>query len=810
MDKKKLHMIGNSHIDPVWFWCWEEGMQEVKATFASALARMREFEDFKFSCTSTAFFEWIEKICPDMLTEIKVRVQEGRFEITGGWFIEPDCLLPGGEAFVRQGLYGQRYLKKTFGKICKIGANVDSFGHSAALPQILKKSGMDAYVFMRPRLEPPVFNWESRDGSQVRVLSLPGEYTTWFHEPTVKNLDDTIARSGEFEAMVCCFGVGNHGGGPTIQNILSVMQLQKEREDVELVFSTYEEFFREIHTKNLTIKKGAFEKVNTGCYAIDAELKRQNRLTLERLIETENLLSMTRGMKGEWLKETKEMEGLWKLLLFNQFHDILGGVSIKAARDEAMMQLSAAAAKAGYIKHLALQRMVNQSNIERTTGRQENGWPLFLFNASSQDYQDMVEVELEWFCQSPLQLCNPQGEEIAYQRIHTDAKVRHTTLGGRRRLVFYAQIPAFGMAMYRVFEKEPQYCFTPRMEVEKPDPYILENVYIKAVFNTKGQLVALIEKESGYQAIKKPCSLQIYIDEREAWGGKFKSRYEKSTEEFCFDSIAKIESGGIRERVRVCLKWEGSTIEQIYTLGAQEKELHVEYRLLFTHRWRLLKAVFETGSAAVYTKAETAYATVEHKITQDTTEYNMQRFLDVYDEKDCGLAIANDGVYGFHMEAGKCCLTLARSAIYAQGESPNWYNKLETYEYTDLGEHRYHFMLKPHGVKLPVKELHRLARKIAGPYEYLLDTTYVGTDHQTFLAAVDADNVEIMLIKKAEDDDSYIVRLLELEGLDTDFCLHIQHKKYPFTIGHFALLTIKVEDDRARCVNLLEWEDEIE
>ena len=118
MEKKDLYMIGNSHIDPVWFWNWEEGMQEVKATYASALERMKEFEDFKFTSTSTLFFEWIEGILPEMFEEIKQRVAEGRWEITGGWFLEPDCILPCGEAFVRQGLSAQRYLESRCGQLC--------------------------------------------------------------------------------------------------------------------------------------------------------------------------------------------------------------------------------------------------------------------------------------------------------------------------------------------------------------------------------------------------------------------------------------------------------------------------------------------------------------------------------------------------------------------------------------------------------------------------------------------------------------------------------------------------------------------
>ena len=270
VEKKKLYMIGNSHIDPVWFWNWEEGMQEVKATYASVLERMKEFADFRFTSTSTAFFEWIEGLLPEMFEEIKRRVAEGRWEITGGWFIEPDCILPCGEAFVRQGLYGQRYLKSRFGKMAKIGSNVDSFGHNPVLPQILKKSGMDSYVFMRPRLDTPVFKWESKDGSQVNAVCLPAEYTTWFHTPTVKNVKVTLERTKDYDRMVCCYGVGNHGGGPTIENIRTIHWLQQTMQEAEITFSSYTEFLRDIGEENLPILTGAFERINQGCYSIES------------------------------------------------------------------------------------------------------------------------------------------------------------------------------------------------------------------------------------------------------------------------------------------------------------------------------------------------------------------------------------------------------------------------------------------------------------------------------------------------------------------------------------------------------------
>ena len=182
--KQKLHMIGNAHLDPVWLWQWQEGFQETKATFRSVLDRMSEYDDFVYTSSSAAMYEWVENNDPAMFEEIRQRISEGRWEIVGGWWIQPDCNIPNGESFVRQGLYGQRYFLEKFGVTAKVGYNVDSFGHNGMLPQILKKSGMDSYIFMRPMpsekgLPGRLFLWESSDGSRVTSYRIPFEYLSW-------------------------------------------------------------------------------------------------------------------------------------------------------------------------------------------------------------------------------------------------------------------------------------------------------------------------------------------------------------------------------------------------------------------------------------------------------------------------------------------------------------------------------------------------------------------------------------------------------------------------------------------------------
>ena len=224
---KKIYMIGNAHIDPVWLWEKSEGMSEIKSTFRSVLDRMKEFDDFYFSCACAGYYEWIERIDPDMFAEIKERVKEGRWEITGGFWIQPDCNMPCGESFARHALYSQCYFAEKFGVTAKTGYNVDSFGHNGMMPQILRQSGMENYVYMRPSdkenpsLAENLFFWESPDGSRVLSYRLPQEYSTKLLNES-EALEEKYNKAKEIAAeknqpQMLFYGVGNHGGGPTIR-----------------------------------------------------------------------------------------------------------------------------------------------------------------------------------------------------------------------------------------------------------------------------------------------------------------------------------------------------------------------------------------------------------------------------------------------------------------------------------------------------------------------------------------------------------------------------------------------------------------
>ena len=331
-------------------------------------------------------------------------------------------------------------------------------------------------------------------------------------------------------------------------------------------------------------------------------------------------------------------------------------------------------------------------------------------------------------------------------------------------------------------------------------------------------LCALKDRTAGYDALKGPASVRLYVDERDAWGGLQGKRFEDRNVTFRLDSIDKVESGEIRETIRVRLSYEGTRLEQLYSLGADERELRVENRLCFAHPRALLKTAYPTGEGCLITRAETAYGIVERDHKGDDGEYNMQRFLDAADGAGRGLAVSNDGKYAFNLTEGRTQITVARSAIYAQGSSPDWENEIESYEYMDIGTQTFHLILKPHGKRLPASELYRIAEKANGSYENLMDSAHKPLTNDgrgsmvLSIAGTDRDNVAVQVMKKAEDDDGFILRLLELEGKDTDYHLYLMGNTYPLTIGHHEIQTIKTDREgrNIKIVNLLEWEEEWE
>src|SRR5215216_1504909 len=381
-------MIGNAHIDPVWLWQWQEGFHEVKASFRSALDRMKEFADFVFVASSAAFYEWVEQSDPAMFAEIQQRVAEERWNIVGGWWVEPDCNIPSGESFARHGLYAQRYFKEKFGMIARTGFNVDSFGHAGSLPQILEKSGIDYYVFLRPMphekgLPGRLFWWQSDDCSRVLAFRIPFEYLSWGKDVEIHARRCADEMKEPIDEYMCFYGVGNHGGGPTIANIESIRCLDDDPDfPARLAFSTPETFFRAAETKGwpIPVVQDELQHHASGCYAVHSGIKRWNRLAENRLLAAEKLsvaaVVWGEGTSGSSPCYPEDFARAWQNVLFNQFHDIMAGTSLEAAYDDARDAYGEALTIAGHALNQATQTIA--WNIGIPLGK--NARPLVVFN----------------------------------------------------------------------------------------------------------------------------------------------------------------------------------------------------------------------------------------------------------------------------------------------------------------------------------------------------------------------------------------------------------------------------------------------
>ncbi len=258
----KIRAVGNSHIDMAWLWPWTETVEVVRNTFQSVLDLMREYPDFKFTMSSARTYEWIEEKYPAMFHEIEQRVKEGRWEVVGGMWVEPDLNMPAGESLVRQILVGKRYFKNKFGVDIKIGWNPDSFGYNWQLPQIYKKSGMDFFVTQKliwahefTTFPYRLFWWESPDGSRLLTYfphdyaeGIEGEHIAQdFAQWAPSIYGQNIAIGPETMHL---YGVGDHGGGPTRTMLDNAAQLMSPSVVYpKFEFSTAQGFFDDLEKK---------------------------------------------------------------------------------------------------------------------------------------------------------------------------------------------------------------------------------------------------------------------------------------------------------------------------------------------------------------------------------------------------------------------------------------------------------------------------------------------------------------------------------------------------------------------------------
>jgi len=332
-ERKVLHLIGYSHIDAAWLWPWTDGADAVLDTCRSALARMDETPGFCYCHSSSAHYRWVERTDPAMFAKIKQRIREGRWEVVGGWPVEPDCNIPSTESFVRHSLYGKGYCKSALGVDVTIAMNPDSFGHSVGLPGILKSAGYGYYAFMRPQEHemqlPHLFWWESPDGSRVLTLRIWKDYDPRDKiEKMIREAPDQLFTPGLNHAAMF-IGVGDHGGAVTREQIRTVLELRKDPKLPELRWSTLAAYFDAVEKSpafdKIPVVKNELQHHSRGCYSAYGEGKYLNRRS-ERMLGEAEAICVAAGLAIDHPYPQKEFAASWWKVTFNQFHDLMAKV----------------------------------------------------------------------------------------------------------------------------------------------------------------------------------------------------------------------------------------------------------------------------------------------------------------------------------------------------------------------------------------------------------------------------------------------------------------------------------------------------
>lgn len=755
MKEKKLHMIGNAHLDPVWLWQWQEGFQEVKATFRSALDRLDEYEDFLFTASSAAFYEWVEKSDPRMFEEIRARVAEGRWRIVGGWWIQPDCNIPGGESFVRQALYGQRYFEEKFGTTARVGYNVDSFGHNGMLPQILAKSGLDYYVFMRPAphekgLPDDLFWWESDDGSRVLAFRIPFEYCT-----TGEDLEKHVRRcAGEirepFVHKMCFYGVGNHGGGPTKENIESIRRLESDPELPALIFDTPDGFFEQASASGLPFPTVHDELQHhaVGCYSAHSGVKRLNRRAENALISAEKFCAIALQVTGQQYPE--DFGRAWKAVLFNQFHDILAGTSLEAAYEDARDGYGEAMSIAGRNLNYALQ------SISWSIGTEQDGTtPIVVFNPHS--WPSLASVEREYGSLTGEEvLLDDEDHTIPLQTVRSQTSTR-----GRNRLAFVAHLPALGYRVYRVASQ-------PSTEEDPPfraDESSAENERFRLSLDPEtGYIASLFDKEKQVETFKGPAARPVVLEDRSDTWSHGVVRFDHEVGAFSVQRIRQVESGPVKAVLRVESNYGSSRLVQDFSVYAAIDRIDVDVTVDWQEQFKALKLRFPVNLRLVRATCEIPYGSIVREV--DGAEQPGQGWIDLsgispQTGESYGLSILNDGKYGLDVRNEEIGLTVLRSPIYAHHD-PFVPQPDEFYSFVDQGIQHFTYALLPHEGGWEAAGTVKHAAEINQRPIAIMEAYHEGPlpEKDSFFS-VEPDNVILEALKRAEDGDGLILRYRE-------------------------------------------------
>ena len=647
-ERPRLHIISQAHIDPVWLWPWRDGFAEVLTTLQSAVDRLHEFPQMRYTCSSAAFYRWVERTDPRLFAEIGELVRANRWEIVGGWIVQADTLAPSDLSLRKQGQLGQAWLEEHLGATATTGYCVDSFGHPAGLPSLLAAEGLHRYVFQRPSPQenpdlPNLFRWRGPDGAEVLTWRLALGYG----QPTGMTADDLESAVREkwrrgvaepFPVGTWFLGVGNHGGGPAREHVRRLVELQ-EADDPDLPllqFSTLEDFFGDLANctgfADIPVVEGELLHHARGCYAANARFKRLHRRTERELLAAERLLDMRRAAGDDTDRLSAGLDEAWWTLCFNEFHDILPGTSIPAAYEQGRDELGAARHAARTATVESVHAMARRTD---TTGAPEG----VLFVANPLPWKRSALVTVDTFVaphgQEITHLADPAGFTAPVQWSLGEAGFGPNHVGWKK-LVACVPVAASGTRWFHLAHGQAPQGDSARDDDRRVDPLLADRA--------------------------RRASLVAVEDRADTWGHRVDRWDVETGRPFCVEEET-LDDGPVFRRTRRRYEFGRSVVlldtVEWHPLEAVEIVLHVTWQ----ERYQALKLELplDPGSPRLY--ARTPGAVVRRPLDGD--EWFWGDWL-VVDNNRRRLVVAGDGCSSCDATPDRLRLTLLRCVPHAQ------------------------------------------------------------------------------------------------------------------------------------------------
>lgn len=836
MSRPIVHLICNAHLDPVWMWPWEEGAREAISTFRTAASLLEEFPEFVFNHNESLLYEWIEEYDPPLFAQIKQFVRAGRWNVSGGWYLQPDCNMPAGETLVRVILEGRRYFEEKFGVRPPVAYNFDTFGHPGTLPQLLKQSGFELYIHCRPietQLELPgaLYRWRGVDGTEVLALRPD---TGWYGTPR-KGQALEQAQNGIEQALqtgrdtLVTWGLGDHGGGATREDLLAFRDIIEQTTDVEVRHSTPEAYLARMRSQfnDLPVHEGELQRTLMGTYTSIAPVKRQMREGESLLASAERWATIAWWRYGWSYPDLREA---WKRLAFNTFHDVLCGSSLEAA-------MPGVDDMYGYAHDVARRVIVrSQHALLPADQPTPDTVPIYVLNPHPTRMRAPVGLNIlsEYAPpskQKPITLYDDNNNPVSSQ-----------TKGGTSVILdegtwqpfvgFIADVPPLSARRYEVRFEKPAFSSQTRklMYLENDRSIMIENAWWKAEFaRENAALVNLIEKRSKRQLLAAPVQLFAMQDEAHAWGGENNAVYnvpvapltaldDHAVGDFVGmegrqgPALRIIAEGAAWVTVECLVGWQHTRASMQFTFYAELPYIDINTRLYMQARRKMIKLSFPFALVNPQAICEVPYGAAERPT--DATEYPYNRWIRL-ETPDMTVGVANNGQYGLDVsDKGLLNLSISRGGIHCswlEGDIPTD----KSYTFMDQEQIDTRFRLLAAQDKDEVAaQLITAALELNQPLErffsYYPPTPPEGAPSRPrpFLT-VEPATIALGALKKAEREDTLIVRLVETVGRTTTATIQLEDDSpqrvefAPYQIKSFKV-TKDAEDIVWQLCNLLE------